>query len=267
MLRDPNYLQNVAYSDASKLGARVAFWRKYGGGGRAQYGGGLIDGMSLPPGAKILEVGCGTGELWNILGDDIRADWQITLTDLSQGMLSDTEARLSELLPSADFRVADVRDLPFDANSFDVVIANYMLYHLPDVAAGIAEIARVLQPTGTLYSSTNGARHLQEVSEAQQRFSLDTVETDDTIGHTSAFALENGGELLGRSFADVTSHQHDDTIEVDKTDDLMSYLQSMAAAMDMDSLRAHIDGVIDRDGAFEITRSTGYFTASKPIGT
>ena len=265
MLRDPDYLQNVAYSDSSKLGARVAFWQKYGGDGREQYGGGLIKGLSLPPGAKILEVGCGTGELWNILGDDIRSDWVVTLTDLSQGMIDDTKARLAELLPSAEFQVADVQDLPFAADSFDVVIANYMLYHLPDVAIGIAEIARVLRPTGTLYASTNAERHLQEVREAQQRFSLETVETDDTIGHTSAFALENGGELLDRSFADVTSHRHDDTIDVDIADDLMSYLQSMAAPLDSDSLRAHIDGVIDRDGAFKITRSTGYFTASKPI--
>ena len=182
-------------------------------------------------------------------------------------MLDDTKARLSGLLPSAEFQVADVQDLPFAADSFDVVIANYMLYHLPDVATGIAEIARVLRPSGALYASTNGQRHLQEVRDAQQRYSTDPVETGDAIGHTSAFALENGGALLGRSFADVTSYSHDDTIDIDKADDLMSYLQSMAARVESEPLRAHIDSVIDQDGAFKITRSTGYFTARKPIRT
>ena len=128
MLRDPDYLQNIAYSDSSKLATRVAFWRKYGGDGREQFGGGLLNGLAIPEGAKILEVGCGSGERWTLLGDDIRSDWKITLTDLSEGMLDDTKARLSGLLPSAEFQVADVQDLPFAADSFDVVIANYMLY-------------------------------------------------------------------------------------------------------------------------------------------
>ncbi len=90
MLRNLDYLRNVAYQDSSKLSARIAFWQKYGGEAREQFGGGLFQGFSAPAGARILEVGCGTGEFWSILGPDINPEWKVTLTDLSQGMLEDT---------------------------------------------------------------------------------------------------------------------------------------------------------------------------------
>ena len=57
-----------------------------------------------------------------------------------------------------DARVGDVQALPFEDASFDTVVAAWMLYHVPDLDRGLAEIARVLCPGGQLVAVTNSER-------------------------------------------------------------------------------------------------------------
>src|SRR3990172_4450319 len=97
LLREPHHLRGVAYRNASRLDARIGFWKKYGGEARKQFGGGLVEGFTAHPRANILEVGCGTGEFWTILGGAVQPGWSLTLSDLSRGMLADARARLSAL--------------------------------------------------------------------------------------------------------------------------------------------------------------------------
>lgn len=59
--------------------------------------------------------------------------------------------------------VGGVQALPFQDRSFDVVVANAMLYHVPDLPAGIAELARVMRAQGHLVATTVGCEHLGEV--------------------------------------------------------------------------------------------------------
>ena len=53
--------------------------------------------------------------------------------------------------------------LPFEADTFDAVVANHMLYHVPDRAQALAEMQRVLKPGGQVYLATNGLAHLREL--------------------------------------------------------------------------------------------------------
>ena len=64
-----------------------------------------------------------------------------------------------------DARVGDVQEPPFEDASFDVVVAAWMLYHVPDLDRAVAELARVLRPGGRLVATTNAADHLQEMLE------------------------------------------------------------------------------------------------------
>ena len=59
--------------------------------------------------------------------------------------------------------VGDVQSLPFQAESFDCAVAAWMLYHVPDLDRGLAELARVLVPGGRLVAVTNTERNLREL--------------------------------------------------------------------------------------------------------
>ena len=83
---DQNYLKNDQYRDASNLNVRIALHQRFGTGkiGLHRW---AFDQFDLPPDAHVLELGCGPGQLWAENLDRIPAGWQITLSDLSLGMV------------------------------------------------------------------------------------------------------------------------------------------------------------------------------------
>jgi ubiquinone/menaquinone biosynthesis C-methylase UbiE len=102
----------------------------------------------VPPahGAAVLDIGTGTGIVPHALG--ARAvDMAIVIgCDRSTGMIRVARARMSLLRPVA----ADAVSLPFRHSAFDVVTASFVLSHLSDYEAGLAEVRRVLKPGGLL---------------------------------------------------------------------------------------------------------------------
>jgi ubiquinone/menaquinone biosynthesis C-methylase UbiE len=106
---------------------------------------------TVAPGAKVLEVGCGPGHLSGLLAADQGLD--VTGLDLDPAMIERARAnvlRRSSSGPgrSASFLVGDVAALPFEPDSFDLVVSTFSLHHWTDPGAGIGEIARVLRPGG-----------------------------------------------------------------------------------------------------------------------
>src|SRR5215207_10478349 len=156
---DPNYLKNNQYKDASNLAARARLHSRYS---RNPYGWfkWQFDLYQFAPDARILELGAGAGWLWAGNADRIPAGWQITLSDFSPGMLDEQRKALSDVPHAFQHEEIDAQAIPYADATFDAVIANHMLYHVPDRAKAIAEIRRVLKPTGTLYTATNGLKHL-----------------------------------------------------------------------------------------------------------
>ncbi|HEY5428532.1 MAG TPA: class I SAM-dependent methyltransferase [Solirubrobacteraceae bacterium] len=103
----------------------------------------------------LLEVGCGPGQLAQRLAEQPAID--VKALDISARMVQLARER------GVDAWTGDVQLLPFADASFDAVIAAWMLYHVPDLPQGVAEIHRVLRPGGTLFAGTNGEQHLQDV--------------------------------------------------------------------------------------------------------
>src|SRR5438128_5363777 len=93
----------------------------------------------------------------------IPAEWDITLSDFSQGMLDEARQRLRESPHQFVFAVVDAQAIPYPDQVFAAVIANHMLYHVPDRPTALAEIRRVLKPGGHFYASTVGVNHLREL--------------------------------------------------------------------------------------------------------
>jgi SAM-dependent methyltransferase len=211
--------------------------------------------VAPPPGARVLEVGCGPAVFWQANGDRIDLTWQLTLTDASAGMV---EAARGVLGDRAQFLVADVQELPFPDGTFDVVLANHMLYHVADRRRAVDELARVLAHGGRLHAATNGRGHMRQLHEL--------VGGDwDLSRHTELFGLETGAELLARAFVDVRVERHDSDLAVTEVEPVVGYVaSSLTFAGDVERVRREVERAIARDGVFRIDKTAGVLHARRP---
>jgi SAM-dependent methyltransferase len=159
---------------------------------------------------RVLEVGGGPGELAERMQRELGAE--VSFLDLSPRMV-ELACQLG-----IEAQVGDVQALPFADGSFDTVVAAWMLYHVPDIDQGLSEIARVLEPGGTLVAVTNSVRHLSELREliAYPR------------GFFERFSRENGEEYLLRHFAQVERLDQEIEVTVRDRSKLVGYRESLS---------------------------------------
>ncbi|MTI44473.1 demethylmenaquinone methyltransferase/2-methoxy-6-polyprenyl-1,4-benzoquinol methylase [Roseibium hamelinense] len=115
---------------------------------------GLEDDGVLPshsgPQLHVLDCGIGTGALSSALIDKLGPSLTLSGIDVSPSMLSEAERKLrSKGVVLAPY-LSDIRDLPFEDNSFDIVMCAHVLEHLPDPRMALTEMIRVLRPGGTI---------------------------------------------------------------------------------------------------------------------
>jgi SAM-dependent methyltransferase len=222
----------------------------------------------LPEKAGILEAGCGPGFLWEANHDRIPSGWRLTLSDFSEGMLNRAREVLSGVSVEADYVRADVQRLPFDTNAFDAVIANHMLYHVPDIALGLSEIRRVLIPNGILFAATNGTEHMRELYDLIDSF--DPGVRNGRERPVTRFCLENGADMLRAVFTGVSRTDYPDSLSIDTAQPLVDYICSMAGmgvgiepiVEKRDELYLFLDALIRKSGPVHIGKNAGVFIAS-----
>ncbi len=122
------------------------------------------------------------------------------------------------------FAIIDAQSIPFPDGCFDVVIANHMLYHLPDIGKALLEIQRVLKPAGRFYASTVGQRHLQELSDLVIRFDSQLAAWGSIPA--DLFTLENGFAVLNSYFSEISLHRYIDFLIVTEVGPLVDYILS-----------------------------------------
>jgi SAM-dependent methyltransferase len=101
---------------------------------------------------RVLDAGCGDGLFTRLI-----AAPEVVGVDNAPAMVARARDR------GVDAREGDIQDLPFAAETFDVVVCNWTLYHLQDVARGVAELARVIRPGGRFVGIYNGEGHMGEL--------------------------------------------------------------------------------------------------------
>jgi SAM-dependent methyltransferase len=158
---------------------------------------------------SVLEVGGGPGELAERMQRELGAE--VSFVDISPRMVELARGR------GIDAQVADVQELPFADAAFDTVVAAWMLYHVPDVGRGLAEIARVLRPGGALIAVTNSVQHLRELRE------LIAYPT----GWEETFSRENGEALLAPHFDRVDRFDMESVVTVREREKLVAYRDSL----------------------------------------
>jgi ubiquinone/menaquinone biosynthesis C-methylase UbiE len=193
--------------------------------------------------------------MWKHVLDRLEPTVSLTLSDFSAGMIKAARAVVGD---RADYVIADVHDLPFPDESFDVVIANHMLYHVAERPRAFGEFRRVLTPGGVLHASTNGHGHLEELQ--------NLVPDWEFSGHTELFGLETGPEQLAPFFTDVRVERYEDGLDVTEVDPVLAYIRSSNtyAGQPLEDARAAVEAAIGRDGVFRIEKRPGVISARKP---
>lgn len=269
--RDQRYLVTQQYPNGANLNARIRLHQLYSSNTYDWFLW-VFDRLRLPLAARILEIGCGTGKLWVRNLHRISSEWQIDLVDLSHGMLMEAEGSLAS---SSLFRftVMDAQNLKYDNGTFDTVIANHMLYHVPNLPRTLQEIQRVLAPGGKIYAATNGSDHLKEIFELAAKLPV-AEEIAQLSNHQMRpirqFSLENGAALLQPYFTDIRLELYPDSLEVTQSEPLTDYLLSLLSDLSpQPEAIAWITSIAKMaitsspSGIFHVSKSTGLFSAIK----
>jgi len=211
----------------------------------------------------VLDAGCGAGAYVEAVG---RRACRTIAGDLSPGML--------RALEDADVaRVnLDAQRLPLARETVDVVLANHMLYHVPDREMAVGEFARVLRPAGRLLAATNSARSMGELEEVAARAGA-TLGAGDVVNvnATLSFTLENGAALLTRHFSHVTRHDLPGALVFPEPQPVIDYLVSsreryvkflprgVTWGEVVEALRSLLAAHIAEHGEFRVNKMAGVF--------
>lgn len=187
----------------------------------------------------VLDVGCGDGEFGARL--QAKLGRRVMGVDISPRMVELARAR------GLTASTADAEALPFSDDSFDCVIANWMLYHVSDLDIALEEIDRVLRRGGALVAATLGVENLKEL------WNL-VGGPPDMSDYT--FTRESGGVILSRSFRKVTRHDVDARVNFPGPREVREYVSASLG-------RAHLaERVPDDLGPFHARTAQAVFVAA-----
>jgi len=259
---DQDYLKTDQYRDATNLNARVTIHDRFSTNPNGWFNWVFDTLVRLPADSKILELGSGPGLLWKSVIDRIPPGWKITLSDLSPGMLDAAWRNLVVTGRPFQFKEIDAQAIPFEDETFDVVIANHMLYHVPDRTKAIAEVKRVLKPGGHFIATTVGEKHMHEIMDWFRRIHEAAVWESFVVD----FTLENGMEQLQPFFSQVAFSRYEDNLQVTEIQPLMDYILSSIRVQELpkeklELLRQNLEKELQEKGSIFITKDSGLFEA------
>jgi len=210
-LDDPDWVR-AQYANETRLETRQSV---YGEGASLPFDA-AVRALHEHAARRVLEVGGGQGFFAERLRRELGCE--VVGIDLSERMVELQRER------GIDARVGDIQSLPFADDEFDAVVANYMLYHVPDLDRAFAEVTRVLRPGGCFVAITNAVAHLQEL------WSLVGRDRRSEAG----FHDENGEQLLQPYFTRVERELVSSTTTFDDDAAVRRYLASSGRWQDVE---------------------------------
>ena len=224
---------------------------------------------------QVLDIGCGAGVYIDPICQRLNRGGHLWAGDLSWGMLRDVADR--PLPAHVALLNADAMRLPLPNECCDVVLANHMLYHVPQVERAIVEIHRVLRPGGHLLTATNAR-------DSMQVFFTEITEASRVLGYPLEippvparvrFTLENGGAFLRPRFPDASQDILKSALVFSGPAPPVAYINSLRHTyapqlpegltweMLIEQVEQQIRSTIAERGEYRVPKTAGVFIATR----
>lgn len=169
----------------------------------------------------VLDIGSGSGNYVNAVQKRTRS---YIAGDMSAGMLATIAGDISRIQ-------LDAQQLPLSQASVDVVLANHMLYHVPNLDECLRQVQRVLRAGGRLIAATNSRNNMAEL----RHLIMDIGRKDDKsltlsveqLNLVTGFNLENGQALLQPFFSKVDRFELNSALVFPSAEPVLAYMGSM----------------------------------------
>lgn len=245
------------YATANNLSKRISIHDQYSTN-KLGFGNWIFSNYRIAKGAQVLELGCGTGDMWKNRESLICECSRIVLSDFSEAMVAAAKDNVGSY-DNIEYKVIDIQEIPYDNAAFDVVIANMMLYHVPDMHKALMEVRRVLKNGGRFYCATYGEHGIIEyLSEI-----LSSYGVKDNVN--KSFTLQNGYDILSKIFSKVEKKEYIDSLAVTDLNDMVDYIYSLSGMTSLYRVPAQeIKDILMKnttDGVLNVPKEYGMFIA------
>ena len=224
---------------------------------------------------RVLDIGCGSGAYVEPVCEWLTRGGRMLAGDVSRGMLRDVAAR--SLPDCVDLLNADAMRIPLADGCCDVVLANHMLYHIPQMAVAVAEIQRVLRPGGHFVAATNAR-------DAMQALIAEMEEAGHALGYPVdippvparvRFTLENGWATLRPCFPGVAQDVVESALVFCEAAPAVAYIDSMRITYEprlpdglgwevlIEQVERQIRAKIAAVGEYRVAKRAGVFVATR----
>lgn len=271
-------LTQQAYADDAKLNIRRRTHELYTVP-RIDFGQWVVDRIAWRGDERVLDVGAGPGSYFEPVKRRIPEGVHVA-GDLSFGMLR--RQRQNDYAAGSHLANIDVQTLPYGDDSFDVVLANHMLYHVPDLDLAVQEIKRVLKPDGLLIAATNSVQNMPEFNTLYRRalLLLTNFEYQSEVLRSDAhrFSLEDGIMRLSRHFYAVARYDLPSALVFSEPDPVIAYFESTRDLQEatlpegitweafIDVMRQQVTRLIDHSGQLVVKKLSGVIVATNEGG-
>jgi SAM-dependent methyltransferase len=224
----------------------------------------VLDHLEWTGTESVIDIGCGPGHFLSPIS--LRAGRVIGM-DLSPGMLAKAKVTMPD--GRAHLVAADIETLPLVKGSVDVVLAAFMLYHVPHLDLALEELSRVLRGDGTILAVTNGPADKAEIRQAWREAGHRVVGvTFEVPRWLDNFNLDNGPTVLDELFDVVAVDRTKGIFQFPDPGPVLSWVQSLRPGFDArmdDATWAALMEELRRIVALEI-EAHGTFAAGKDSG-
>ncbi|NLO85666.1 MAG: class I SAM-dependent methyltransferase [Clostridiales bacterium] len=250
------------YADDKNLAIRIKFHEMYSVDKRGIVGW-MFEQYHFAPGDRMLELGCGNGNQWNGRIQDLPKGCTLHLSDFSEGMVGTVKEKYAAF-ENVSYEQIDIQNIPYEDDSFDVIIANHMLYHVPDLDGALAEVRRVLKTGGRFYASTNSENGLWSYL-CNALHHID--ENVECFAKTYSFTLQNGYGILRGHFEDVKRLDYVDALDITNTQDLIDWICSTISLAPFSpeqlvQIYNYFEAIRLKEGVIHIPKEAGMFVST-----